>query len=499
MAKTYSCVLVGVDVHTIEIETVIGNGFSGLNILGLPTDVTRDMRERIRSALECINIPIPARRVVVNIGNNDLLKLSRTPLSQLDFAVAASIIRALMEEENFATELKTYKMEYLAGELSLSGELKSIQNQLVYEAITPLLHEESTICLPKSFTNSEKPYLEYFENLKDWLENRKQNVKNSTKLIQYKSLKHPQTEEITITNHKIKNATEALSILSQNPKICVAMLVAALGKHNLIVAGEPGIGKSFSLKKFANFLPPLSEKEKIEVKLIHQTSLIEQRPFRFPHHSTTSAALIGGASLKPGEVTLAHQGVLFLDELAEFNRSSLEALREPLDSQCVTLSRSNGNILYPAKFQLCATTNPCPCGYYYSRKKACRCNPTQRSKYLQKISGPLLDRFCLQIWLEQNNSETEDIFSRYLKKLLKDNKVESFIENFFHELIKNKHDKNLTTTFEINQDVSLRGQTKIREITRSFEKIFPQLRDNKKFYEDILTYRSLEKIFNSKY
>lgn len=498
MAKTYSCILVGVDVHTIEVETVLGSGFSGLNILGLPTDATRDMRERVRSALESIGIPIPARRVVVNISSNEYIKLSRTYLAQLDFAVAACIIRAFFEDSEDKMALFQPEYEFLAGELSLSAELKPIANPLIYEAIASTSSLKTTICLSYNEEYSH-PHFEYYKNLKEWFEARKSYkvpLNPEKKIL----LEDDKKQEVKVSEEKLSETKKTIEILFKNPKTCVALLVAAAGKHNLLIAGEPGIGKSYSLKKFPSLLLPLSEKEKIDVKLIHSNADLKEKPFRFPHHSTTAAALVGGASLKPGEVTLAHHGVLFLDELAEFPRSSLEALREPLDSGCVTLSRSNGNILYPAQFQLCATTNPCPCGYKFSRKKPCRCNPTERSKYLQKISGPLLDRFCMQVWLdseEENNSS--DIFCDYLEKVIHKNALGSFVLNFF------KVQQEITSSYsrpersKIECNFSLRGKEKISQIGYTFEKLFPPLGNHKKFSEDVLTYRRLDTLFSRDY
>ncbi len=495
MSKTYSCLLFGVDVHTVEIETVMGSGFSGLNILGLPSDATRDMRERVRSALESIGIPIPARRVVVNVSSVETIKLSRTSLVQLDFAVAACIIRALFDDNEDKTTLFQPEQEFLAGELSLSAELKPIANPLIYEAIGAAKNSKIAICLPY---NEEQfhPSFEYYKNLKDWFDKRKYyKNKVSEKVVLNTQVNIDNVNRVT--EKKLNDAKSTIEILLKNPKICVSLLIAAAGGHNLLIAGEPGIGKSFSIKKLHNLLLPLKDKEKIEVRLIHGAADVNERPFRFPHHSCTAAALVGGSSLKPGEVTLAHHGVLFLDELAEFPRSSLEALREPLDSGCVTLSRANGNILYPAKFQLCATTNPCPCGYMFSRKKPCRCNPTESKKYLQKISGPLLDRFCLQIWIDSAKEEDKgDIFSNYINKIVEKNKLNSFIEYFFKVQEEIPGGEGKPEQIQIECDFSLRGKEKISKIAYTFSKVFPELKGDKKFLEDVFTYRVLMGLFN---
>ena len=492
MAKTYSCLLVGVDVHVIEIETVLGSGFSGLNILGLPTDATRDMRERVRSALESVGIPIPARRVVVNISPNESIKLSRTPLSQLDFAVAASIIRAFFQDSKEKHFFFEPTQEFLAGELSLSGQLKAISNSLVYESLSHRMGPGRIFCLPAQ-EHLPNINFEFFSTLQQWLNARKKIEKKvETNSLQNLSVLQNEKEDLVLEK-KRKEACDTFHILCKNPKILTAILIAAAGKHHLILAGEPGIGKSFAVKKLPAFLPPLNEKQKFEVKLIHSNASINEMPFRSPHHSTTAAAIVGGASLKPGEVTLAHNGILFLDELAEFPRNSLEALREPLDSKYMTLSRAQGNIVYPADFQLFATTNPCPCGYLFSRKKPCRCNPTESKKYLQKISGPLLDRFCLQLWANSMDDEnSEDIFTKELAKIQKNNEHEKFFQHFFRIQQEISQDVQINdSNRKIDCGFSFRGKEKIEKIAFTFEKLFPNLVGEKNFYEDILSYRIL--------
>lgn len=509
MAKTYSCLLVGVDVHQIEIETVMGSGFSGLNILGLASDATRDMRERVRSALESIGIPIPARRVVVNIGPSDVIKLSRTGLCQLDFAVAACVIRALFEDTKEMKHFHTPEQEFLSGELSLSGELKSISNPLIYEAILSAEEDkkEISICLPcgnKKENMSDS--FEYFENLKQWFEQRK-NKSSQKKQQEYqdqeKNVHIDKESSREFLKNQIQNACESVQTLLKNPHACVALLVAAAGGHHMLIAGEPGIGKSFSLKKMPHFLLPLSKREQIEVKLIHLEAEEEHRPFRAPHHSSTSAALVGGSSLRPGEVTLAHRGILFLDELAEFSRSTLEALREPLDSGNVTLSRTRGSVSYPAQFQLVATANPCPCGYLFSRSKPCRCNPNESRKYLQKISGPILDRFCLQIWLNPAKEKEEfDIFSQHLLEISSSpSDLAKFIAHFFEVQDQRRQGKRpdlAANNLSTENHLSMRGQDKIYQIFKTFSALFPQLAQHELFPEHIMGYRVLSEMFGKK-
>lgn len=513
MAKTYSCVLVGVEVVSVEIETVVGNGFSGLNILGISTDVARDMRERVRSALESIGIFIPAKRVTVNITPSDKTKESRTALAQLDFAVAASILSALYEDKlNCADQ---HKVEYFAGELTLKGDLKEINNPLIYKAILLSQTENITLNFPlpnrlRDAIFSEKCVL-YYKNLAEWWQCQitTQSACETSKQQAVSLMQKPQADLLPFKENEFQFTVQQVVLsLLKNPKAAVAILIAALGKHHILLAGEPGIGKTFSLQKIQLLLPPLTENEAFEIQLIHSNLAQVQRPFRSPHHSASSAAMIGGSALKPGEVSLAHHGILFLDELTEFSSSSLEALREPLDAGNVFISRANGFIRYPARFQLCATTNPCSCGFLFSKFRACRCHPKEIRKYLQKLSGPLLDRFCLQVWLTPPDSlDNLDIFAKHLSSLQHKNNIEKFIKNFIYQLLHNSNENYdqlkeeislILTSYPAVQVLSLRGQDKLLHLIYSFKKIFPEYEVNAEFIENVLSYRILDKMFLQK-
>lgn len=509
MAKTRACLLIGVEVIVVEIETFIGNGFSGLNILGLNSEASRNMRERVRSALESIGVLIPAKRVVVNITPSEKIKESRTPLSQLDFAVAASILFSL-----YADKLKiNYNLnEYFAGELTLLGEIKDLENILIYKAL--LLNKNEQLRINLSSKNKKiginKNFISYFNCLQDWWE-----FVSGKKQLEYNlsNFKPMLSESIDIKKNsdnsnffqEIKNI---IINLSTNPKALVGILVSAMGKHHILFAGEPGIGKTYTLQKIEKLLPPLSAIEEFEIQMIYSKDNTLLRPFRNPHHSVSSAALIGGSSLKPGEVSLAHHGILFLDELSEFSAQSLESLREPLDSKDVCLSKANGHIRYPANFLLCATTNPCSCGYLFSTLKACRCHPKETRKYLQKLSGPLLDRFCLQIWLEPSNSrKVPDCFEKEIISFNNLNKLDKFVENYGRKILQENchlkdnfynHIKEILNSNITFKNLSLRGQEKVRALAYTFHLVFHEIEVNSKFIETILNYRILEKMFLQK-
>ncbi len=512
MAKTYACLLVGVEVVSVEIEAVLGNGFSGLNILGMTAEVSKDMRERIRTALESMGVLIPAKRVTVNISPSEKLKETRTILTQLDFAVAAAILYAIHEDK---LQLIYNKLEYFAGELTLKGELKEISNSLIYKSLF-LLHKDKNISLSFPYKNKGKDseyfqqYTFYYNNISEWWKyktEKKENLVTAT-VSEYKQNK-PDKLIINIAENIFYHEVEhVVKSLIKNPKAAVAILVAAVGKHHILIAGEPGIGKTYSLQKIQKILAPLTENELFEVQIIHSKSEQNQRPFRCPHHSVSAAAMTGGSSLKPGEVSLAHRGVLFLDELAEFSAQSLETLREPMDAKCVYISRANGNIRYPSDFQLCATTNPCTCGFLFSKVRACRCHPREVRKYLQKLSGPLLDRFCLQVWLEPSSAiQASDPFSQTILSLQEFNRFDKFIWNFVEHILLRKKIAEDEYDNEINilianhqpfQNLSLRGQKKVVKLIYSFKKIFPELEINLEFIENVLNYRILDKMFLQK-
>ncbi len=510
MAKTYSCILVGLDVVTVEIECVIGAGFSGLHILGLKSDIARDMRERIRSALEFIGIPIPAKRVVVNLSAYELFRLARSPLQELDFAVSAAVIIALFEDQKII--LPTRPKEFFASELTLTAQLKPVSNQLIYQKVLYDEKFEGHFSIGHCSSTTIRNDFDCYDNLLNWMLERKQKSKVAQNI-------HLNLERnYSFSKEETKKLIFEIVEMSFQPKICVAILVAAVGHHHLLLAGEPGIGKTYNANKIINFLKPLTVLESIELQLIYSQQKRKKhcRPLRSPHHSSTVAALIGGQTLKPGEATLAHHGVLFLDEISEFSRSSLDALREPLDSGSIELARSAGTIEYPAQFLLCATTNPCPCGYLFSRTTPCRCLPHISKNYLSKLSGPLLDRFDMKIWIENphaSNNQQQDIFSNYIKNLSKSEIIE-FAKNFIQIQIENlqpdpkfKIAEDYTSDMKdkmshdsikcVQEKFSLRGQQQFTRLQQTFKKIFPTLTNEKSFMTDILAYRNFTKILEN--
>jgi magnesium chelatase family protein len=420
----HSAITVGLQVIPISVEAALGNGFSGLQFIGLPNDYARDAKERIRASLESMGIALPARRLLVSVRPSETLKQFKTGLEHLDLPCALAVLTALAHQQNppripsgslrlLATHLSR-KEFYFAGQLTLAGDLLPLENTLPFEILALQKTEKQQAFWFRIRT--DKPTSHAMRTI--------QPVASLQECVKLLMSPHPFSAQSNTTGQRIEPldlhatlpaATSAdgcatgeaqapieriqktLAKFEQCPSIALALSIAAAGRHHILLAGSPGCGKTFSLRNLKNLLPPLTPQEHIEVALIQNREplTIRERPFRSPHHSASSAALLGGSLLQPGEVSLAHHGVLFLDEFAEFPRPSLEALREPLDERKISLSRARGRVELPANFMLLAATNPCACGYVFSRSVQCRCQVGAPIKYQQKLSGPLLERFSI--------------------------------------------------------------------------------------------------------
>jgi magnesium chelatase family protein len=505
MAKTFVPVLVGVDIEIIEVEAFVGSGFSGLTILGLSGDVVRDMRERVRAVLEGCGAALPARKIVVSFSPVTHLKLSRTNLEELDFAVAACVVKALDEEkESRATAKKAQTREFFAGALSLSGGLRPVSRPLVLSALEFKERQHGSGACFHVAAGTEIPLSGHFvfhQNFESWMKNR-----SSMWVGSFDAASAPSglgdDNEFSF-ERRLEKVYAVLDVFAENPKLLTAMLAAGAGGHNMLLAGEPGVGKSFAVKHLEKLLPPLSSDELFQVQLIadeqgsHVFTWSRGRPFRAPHHSCTSAALVGGANLKPGEVTLAHHGVLFLDELAEFSRTSLEALREPLDAGKIVISRASGSVAFPALFQLCATTNPCPCGFLFSRKRSCRCSQGEISRYLSRLSGPLMDRFGIQVVVEPDVLEL-DSFSRSLQTELQNGGRNSVAERFVMVQIENRgrdclRARDLSVLGEKAEVVSRRTDGHLEKLAGTLLALFPHAESPS--WQDVSAFRVMEERF----
>lgn len=399
MNRVFSAILVGVELEIVEIEVAVGRSFSGLALIGLPQDAARDMRERVRAALESVQKELPARRITVSFSPPERIKLSRLSAGLLDFAVAVGVMRAIDKKSEIPT-----LSELFLGELTLSGALRPLPSHLNH-AVMQLATNNNCVLKTAPLNHDSSPEATHsFDSLKNWLAFTREPIAASqnhqTKISEMNRIHEQKTQlnQAEFENNNTEQIEAVMQELAQNPGVAVAILASVAGRLPLLLAGSPGVGKSHAIKLIPSLLPPLISAEIAQLQLIYaeHPRSPQGRPFRMPHHSTPAAALIGSAGLKPSEVTLSHRGVLFLDELAEFSRPTLEALREPLDEGRVHIARAAGTVSYPCDFLLVAATNPCPCGLFLSRLNPCRCRPSDLKRYQGKLSGPLLDRFVIQ-------------------------------------------------------------------------------------------------------
>jgi magnesium chelatase family protein len=385
LAVLYSRALTGMHAPLVTVETHIANGLPSFTIVGLPETEVKESRDRVRAALQTAHFKIPAQRITVNLAPADLPKES----GRFDLPIALGILAASGQIPCDA--LDQYEW---AGELALTGELRPIHGALA---------------MTYSAVQSGRSFVLPQQNAAEAALVKQARIYAAQSLLQICS--HLTGDQPLSTYH---NPPEKQNITPDYPdmeevkgqaQVKRALEIAAAGNHSLLMIGPPGTGKSMLAARFPGILPPMTEAEALESAAIQSLSHggfdirnWKRRPYRAPHHTASGVALVGGGSHpRPGEISLAMNGVLFLDELAEFDRKVLEVLREPLESGRITISRAARQAEFPARFQLIAAMNPCPCGYLGHASGKCHCTPDQIARYRARISGPLLDRIDLQI------------------------------------------------------------------------------------------------------
>ncbi|MCC6923104.1 MAG: YifB family Mg chelatase-like AAA ATPase [Nitrosomonas sp.] len=385
LAVLYSRALAGMHAPLVTVETHIANGLPSFTIVGLPETEVKESRDRVRAALQTAHFKIPAQRITVNLAPADLPKES----GRFDLPIALGILAASGQIP--ADALDRYEW---AGELALTGELRPIHGALAmtYSAaqsgrsfVLPQQNAAEAALVKQAKIHAAQTLLQICSHL--------------TGDAPLPAYHHPPEEQGDIPDYPDMDEVKGQAQVKR------ALEIAAAGSHSLLMIGPPGTGKSMLAARFPGILPPMTEAEALESAAIQSLGHggfdirnWKRRPYRAPHHTASGVALVGGGSHpRPGEISLAMHGVLFLDELAEFDRKVLEVLREPLESGRITISRAARQAEFPARFQLIAAMNPCPCGYLGHASGKCHCTPDQIARYRARISGPLLDRIDLQI------------------------------------------------------------------------------------------------------
>ncbi|HBR70568.1 TPA: hypothetical protein DIC20_03370 [Candidatus Dependentiae bacterium] len=504
-AKIFSATTIGVDAKEVQVEVDIALGLINFFIVGLPDMAIKESRQRISTALKNSGIRLPDRKITVNLAPADLKKEG----TLFDLPIAVGILQAtglINLEKNFIEDT------LFLGELSLDGTVRPIKGALAITFDSKEYLNKKRIVLPKENTQ-EASLITDIEII---------GIKTLTEFIAYARKERNIIPTPSTWHHLVQQKQQYLIDFSQvkgQKQAKRALQIAAAGRHNILFIGSPGAGKTMLAQRLPTIMPPLTFKEILETskiysitgKLSNQQALIYQRPFRAPHHTISEAGLVGGGTYpQPGEISLAHNGILFLDELTEFKRHTLEVLRQPLENKNVSIARANQTITFPASILLVAALNPCPCGFLGDKKRPCTCKQNDIYRYLQKLSGPLLDRIDLQIHVQAidyddikkqpSENSSEKLYNQI--KIALEQQEKRFGPHRFNNsmttdevekycILEDAAENALKQAFE-RLSLSMRGYHKILKIGRTIADLDQKETISLSHIQEAITYRSLE-------
>ncbi len=456
LAQASSLAHIGATPQLVTVETDAYNGLPGMSVVGLPSKSVDEARDRIRSAIRNSDLNFPPKRITINLAPADISKTG----TGYDLAIAVGLLQATQQVPTLPSTI------CFVAELALNGDLKpsrfSQASVLAAQeigcstiVIDPESAIEASLCSDLTILRPANLRALYLHLIGE-------------QPIQPWRVPAKQASAITVADGLDLRDVKGLHVAKR------ALTIALAGRHNLLLVGPPGVGKSLLAYTAPSLLPPAELAEKRSIHYLYslaQTELpttLSGRPFRAPHHTTSAVALIGGGSQpRPGEVTLSHQGVLFLDEIAEFPRASLEALRQPLETGVVTIARASQSVTFPARFSLLATMNPCPCGYFQSAQHVCQCRATDITRYQKKLSGPLLDRFDMICWVTpQSESTANDVKS---SSLVRKTIADTFAATTNPSLTPVA--QNALETYIAHRNPSFRKQNQIRKIAQTIARL----------------------------